>query len=326
MGQIKDLTGQRFGRLTVVRRGEDYYFPNGKPGITWFCQCDCGNTKTVLGHSLRNGLTKSCGCLQKGVGEHRKIKPEDMLNKRFGKLIVKSMVPNEESPNLRYDYWLCDCDCGTKDYMVSGVALRRKRGTKSCGCYNSEMSHIKNTVDITGQRYGHLTVIKEHNGEKSPSGSILWECVCDCGNHCVVSSNAMRNSSTMSCGCMASRNEERIQKVLEKYHINFKSQFTFEDLRSPITNWLLKFDFGILNEDNSLNFLLEYDGEQHVYGTRYSSSPEKNKEKNKRMIMYDTLKNRYCLDNKICLFRLDYLDKDKIEEKVENYLKLRRLI
>lgn len=54
-----DLTGQRFGSLVVVGRGtpRPYY-----KGAVWVCQCDCGNTKEVLGASLRKGETKSCGC------------------------------------------------------------------------------------------------------------------------------------------------------------------------------------------------------------------------------------------------------------------------
>lgn len=59
MGKFIDLTGQRFGRLVVVNRIE-----NNKYGQTrWHCKCDCCNECDVDGHSLRNGMTKSCGCL-----------------------------------------------------------------------------------------------------------------------------------------------------------------------------------------------------------------------------------------------------------------------
>ena len=57
-----DLTGQKFGRLTVVQfdhkeNGRKYYL----------CQCDCGNFKIVSNHSLKSGNTKSCGCLHKEI-------------------------------------------------------------------------------------------------------------------------------------------------------------------------------------------------------------------------------------------------------------------
>ena len=58
MGQFKDLTGKRFGRLTVLRRD----FPDGKTGTFWLCLCDCGNMKSVSAGNLHSGWTKSCGC------------------------------------------------------------------------------------------------------------------------------------------------------------------------------------------------------------------------------------------------------------------------
>jgi len=61
MGKMIDLTGQRFGRLTVVERvGTDKW-----GYILWKCKCDCGNEVTVISASLRSGATTSCGCFRK---------------------------------------------------------------------------------------------------------------------------------------------------------------------------------------------------------------------------------------------------------------------
>lgn len=59
---VEDLTGQKFGHLTVIKRGENYHRHS-----RWWCQCDCGNTELilVLGANLKNGGTQSCGCLRK---------------------------------------------------------------------------------------------------------------------------------------------------------------------------------------------------------------------------------------------------------------------
>lgn len=54
----EDLTGQRFGRIVVESRD----FSNKKAAF-WICKCDCGNSATVQSTHLRNGSTKSCGCL-----------------------------------------------------------------------------------------------------------------------------------------------------------------------------------------------------------------------------------------------------------------------
>ncbi len=65
-----DITGQKFGRLTVLERKE-----NSKNGISrWLCRCDCGNLTVVLSTQLRKGRTKSCGCYMKEVVSKQRIK------------------------------------------------------------------------------------------------------------------------------------------------------------------------------------------------------------------------------------------------------------
>lgn len=67
----KELIGQKFGRLTVVARGENA--PNGK--ARWICDCDCGKRKekSVTTYDLVSGKVKSCGCLYKESNEGRNI-------------------------------------------------------------------------------------------------------------------------------------------------------------------------------------------------------------------------------------------------------------
>ena len=78
MGRFEDLTGQKFGRLTVIKRG-----PNTKSrNAQWWCQCDCGNPELVLvtATHLKNGNTKSCGCLQREIASltHKKHNQYDL--------------------------------------------------------------------------------------------------------------------------------------------------------------------------------------------------------------------------------------------------------
>ena len=65
MGKLIDLTGQRFGRLTVIQRTEapGPYYTYG--GAWWLCRCDCGNTSTVTRDALQRGTTASCGCYRR---------------------------------------------------------------------------------------------------------------------------------------------------------------------------------------------------------------------------------------------------------------------
>lgn len=63
MGKVKDLKGQRFGRLTVIEfAGTDKH-----RNKIWKCECDCGNIKNVSGRHLSKGNIKSCGCLSREI-------------------------------------------------------------------------------------------------------------------------------------------------------------------------------------------------------------------------------------------------------------------
>lgn len=62
MSKLVDLTGQKFGRLTVLREAEPYISPKGHKSQRWFCRCDCGNEKVVMRGHLCDGATISCGC------------------------------------------------------------------------------------------------------------------------------------------------------------------------------------------------------------------------------------------------------------------------
>lgn len=64
MGKFKDLSGIKFGRLTVLSRTADYIEPSGRKRVIWLCKCDCGNYISTQGNSLKSGSTKSCGCLK----------------------------------------------------------------------------------------------------------------------------------------------------------------------------------------------------------------------------------------------------------------------
>lgn len=58
MGALIDLTGEKYGRLVVIKRA-----PNRYRRVHWLCRCDCGNEVTVASMNLRAGSTRSCGCL-----------------------------------------------------------------------------------------------------------------------------------------------------------------------------------------------------------------------------------------------------------------------
>jgi len=67
MPNLKDMSGKKFGRLTVVSRAENY---RGGAAM-WNCRCECGRERPFMGQSLRSGAAKSCGCLCKEINLKR---------------------------------------------------------------------------------------------------------------------------------------------------------------------------------------------------------------------------------------------------------------
>lgn len=104
-----DLTGRRFGRLTVVRRVEDRVTPSGRRIAQWLCYCECGGQCVVQGWNLSRGLTRSCGC----YAREQHVKRGQTMNLKHGhnrrKAVSpeyqswRSMIQRCENPNA-YDY------------------------------------------------------------------------------------------------------------------------------------------------------------------------------------------------------------------------------
>ena len=86
MAKFLDLTGQRFGKLTVIKFSKDVQSGNRKRKY-WLCQCDCGNLKEVRTDGLTRGTTKSCGCLKvensyKNLTDKYQFKPKYKVRNR----------------------------------------------------------------------------------------------------------------------------------------------------------------------------------------------------------------------------------------------------
>lgn len=97
--------------------------------------------------------------------------------------------------------WECKCDCGGTTFATTSDL--RHGHKKSCGCLK-RVSHAK---DITGQRFGMLTVLKRAGTNKHRKA--LWKCKCDCGRTTVVSSVDLVTGNTKSCGCLGKNYAKR---------------------------------------------------------------------------------------------------------------------
>jgi hypothetical protein len=123
-----DLTGQKFGRLTVLK--QNGRSKNGQ-ALKWDCLCDCGNKTNVAGVSLRQGLTKSCGCFRNELSSKNNF--IDLAGRKFGKLTVVSLKKVIAGAGR---IWTCQCECGNINLVRTGYLLSGH--TKSCGCLARE--------------------------------------------------------------------------------------------------------------------------------------------------------------------------------------------
>lgn len=230
---IKNQIGNRYGKLTVIQRDQDFSNQRKRKNAFWICQCDCGNTKSILGTKLRNGETKSCGCLRKE----------------------------------------------TKD----------------------------NIIDMTGQKFGHLVVIRR--ARSTLGGIATWFCKCDCGNpnEIEITGSHLRTGHTTSCGrCLkSSKGQQIIEKILQQNSIQYETEKTFNDCRFPQTNVLARFDFYI-----NQKYLIEFDGKQHFNYTE--NKGWNNKENFIKTKERDQYKNNWCKEKNIKLIRIPYWHLEKI--------------
>ena len=134
MGKFIDLTGQKFGRLTVVSRAENYITPKGLKFAMWNCVCDCGNKTTVVSGDLRGGKTKSCGCYHDECCSKRRLKHGESSSKLYS--IWKSM--NQRCYNSN-----------NKDYYNYGA-----RGITVCNDWKNDFVAFSSWAKSNGYKEG----------------------------------------------------------------------------------------------------------------------------------------------------------------------------
>ena len=172
---IHDLTGQRFGRLTVTRslsEREDRY-------VVYLCRCDCGREVRVNSKKLRRGTVQGCpDCWQvKSNG------PLDLTGQVFGELKVVARSQQRKSGRRT---WECLCSCG-KTVLVTTHDLRAGHCV-SCG--DSRHRTGRRFSDLTGMRIGSLTVLTP-TSRRDKKGSVIWRCRCDCGRECEYTQDSL---------------------------------------------------------------------------------------------------------------------------------------
>lgn len=242
-----------------------------------------------------------------------KGRPDNLVDQTFNFLtVLEKDVDYKKRNNLNPNsgaYWVCKCVCGNIT-TVRGYPLKNGQ-IQSCGCKKQELTRKRQMIDITNQKFGHLLAIKpifnyaEQKGIKNSGNVIYWECQCDCGNICIEPGTDLRAGKVrncLQCGSI-SHGEDKIKELLDKNNIKYLyNDIYFKDLKNPKGNDYLRYDFIIINENNTPKYLIEYDGEQHFKPIENWGGIERY-EKQK---LYDEIKNQYALNNNLPLIRIPY--------------------
>lgn len=134
-----------------------------------------------------------------------------LIGKRFGELVV--LEPTDQRSNRGEVLFRCLCDCGHEKLVHKSRLLEGR--VLSCGCrrrLRAQLMCKKRLMDLTGKRFGRLTVLCRDgsNDQQAP----LWWCYCDCGNSKTVAGFNLKSGQTQSCGCIAREvNGKRMAKL-----------------------------------------------------------------------------------------------------------------
>ena len=210
-------------------------------------------------------------------------RPTDWKNIRVGKLTPLYLTEKRSGGNR---YWMCQCDCG-KLIEVSASNLKSKHVT-SCGCWKDN--------NITNRRFDSLIALEPTKSRVEHDGSIIWKCICDCGNICFKGLSDLKTSTYNSCGCERNKSggEKKIEQILTKNNISFEMEKIFKTCRLK-SGYCARFDFYVDNK-----YIIEFDGRQHFEETNfYNRSLAENQES-------DKIKNQWCKNNNIPLIRIPY--------------------
>ena len=305
-----DIVGSKFGKLTV-----DKFIGREKKGRQtepmYICHCDCGTQDVKASRwVLLKGDKVSCGCAHKDAG---KLATEDLSGQRFGRWTVLEQAPTRYSKcgKTRSIMWLCRCDCGTVK-SVGARALKTGMST-SCGCFQKERVSEVLTDDLTGQKFGYLTVLSRNGSWRPKNGAkcgirAVWHCVCDCGQECDVTGELLKSGDVTSCGCKrVSKYELYVTQYLESLgYINGVDYFKEKTYSNfvGLGGQNLRFDF-LINLKQGCQVLIECQGQQHFKACDWFGGEEYLH----RLQIHDSMKREFA---KACGIRLIEVPYNKV--------------
>ena len=153
MTRREDLTGRRFGRLTVV----EFYGYDRRGRTQWLCKCDCGNTKVVRAFDLKGGKVVSCGCYWK---------------ERLVEYNTKHNMCNTH-PKLYHEHYTMIKRCYDKN--CNNYSRYGARGIKVCDRWRDDIHNFYDDVSILPhfEEDGYSLDRIDNDGDYTPD-NVRW--------------------------------------------------------------------------------------------------------------------------------------------------------
>lgn len=156
-----------------------------------------------------------------------------LVGQTFGRLTVLEEYRNEKG----YIVCRCLCDCGNEKVVYKGNITAGR--TRSCGCLEQE--NRSKYRDITQMRFGRLIALNPT--QKRLDGSIVWKCLCDCGNTAFVQGRRLVRGQTKSCGCLGEQKREKT-KIAHQRFGRLVALHIDPDNHSKRQKWICQCDCG----------------------------------------------------------------------------------
>lgn len=249
-------------------------------------------------------------------------KKKNLLGQQFGDWTIIAEAPSVRRANGKlFTMWTCQCKCGKiKNLQTSDLTGGRTKSCMQCAAkkrvlnkgqklheykenikdYSLYLKDHPRIKDLSGYQSKHYIVLSYNSTDQR--GQSLWNCKCECGNEFIARQSDIVSGKRINCGCSKKSNGEiKIEDILKENNINYKTEYSFDDLKDI---FVLRFDFAIFDANNNLIKLIEFQGEQHYQ--------EQNYFKNNPMA-HDKMKRQYCKKHNIKLLEIPYWDYNKID-------------
>lgn len=283
-------------------------------------KCGCGNEFETTFDKFKSRNKRQCNdCSKKILANKNKLSYEEV--KRFIEVESNSgcKLLSKEYNNAQ-EKLLIQCACGN-EFRTKWNHFKNsyQRQCSTCGI---EKTASKRRLDNEYvKKYVEQFDCKLLSKYKNTTTKITIKC--KCGNTFDTLFGIFRDYDVHSCRICRdkektiSKGENKIETWLIKNNIKYKTQYTFENCKHDKK---LKFDFAILNKDNKVKMLIEFDGKQHFGVGLFSDDTEKMLEQYAKVKQSDETKNEYCFKNCIPLLRIPYSKYASIDKILNNSL------